>query len=99
MKRATRTESPQLIRFVAVPVPRGAATRSSTTEEMSTTMLNAGQAGRNGTSTRVLLVEDDNRIAGPLTEGLSRYGFAVERVGTGADALAAAPADLVLLNL
>ncbi|MEV4642034.1 response regulator transcription factor [Actinoplanes sp. NPDC049548] len=62
-------------------------------------MLNAGQAGRNGTSTRVLLVEDDSRIAGPLTEGLSRYGFAVERVGTGADALAAAPADLVLLDL
>ncbi|MFI7598840.1 response regulator transcription factor [Actinoplanes sp. NPDC049681] len=51
------------------------------------------------TPTRVLLVEDDNRIAGPLTEGLGRYGFAVERVGTGAGALAAAPADLVLLDL
>jgi DNA-binding response OmpR family regulator len=48
---------------------------------------------------RVLLVEDDNRIAGPLSEGLGRYGFAVERVSTGRAALAAAPADLVLLDL
>lgn len=58
-------------------------------DEMGTTMLN----------TRVLLVEDDHRIAGPLTEGLGRYGFAVHRVSTGTDALAAAPADLVLLDL
>ncbi|BCY10943.1 response regulator transcription factor [Actinoplanes sp. L3-i22] len=48
---------------------------------------------------RVLLVEDDHRIAGPLAEGLGRYGFAVEHVGTGAEALAAGPADLVLLDL
>ena len=48
---------------------------------------------------RVLLVEDDNRIAGPLEEGLARYGFTVERVSSGVAALAAAPADLVLLDL
>jgi len=48
---------------------------------------------------RVLLVEDDNRIAGPLEEGLARYGFTVERVSTGTAALSAAPADLVLLDL
>ncbi|MFI1160337.1 response regulator transcription factor [Streptomyces sioyaensis] len=48
---------------------------------------------------RLLLVEDDDRIAGPLTEGLNRYGFAVDRVGTGGSALSAPEADLVLLDL
>ena len=48
---------------------------------------------------RLLLVEDDDRIAGPLIEGLARYGFTVELARTAAAALAAAPADLVLLDL
>ncbi|MCX5555365.1 response regulator transcription factor [Streptomyces sp. NBC_00038] len=50
---------------------------------------------------RLLLIEDDDRIAQPLTEGLSRYGYTVERVRTGAAGLAdAADApDLVLLDL
>lgn len=48
---------------------------------------------------RVLLVEDDSRIAEPLTEGLRRFGFAVERVATGAEALASPPVDMVLLDL
>jgi DNA-binding response OmpR family regulator len=48
---------------------------------------------------RVLLVEDDDTIAEPLAAGLGRYGFQVERVGTGADALAASPHELVLLDL
>ncbi|MBT1093532.1 response regulator transcription factor [Streptomyces sp. Tu102] len=50
---------------------------------------------------RLLLIEDDDRIAGPLTEGLGRYGFTVERARTGAAGLAdtdEAP-DLVLLDL
>ncbi|MEV7395398.1 response regulator transcription factor [Streptomyces sp. NPDC091215] len=50
---------------------------------------------------RLLLIEDDDRIAGPLTEGLGRYGFTVNHVRTGAAGLAdttAAP-DLVLLDL
>ncbi|WP_225823779.1 response regulator transcription factor [Streptomyces naphthomycinicus] len=50
---------------------------------------------------RLLLIEDDDRIAGPLTEGLGRYGFTVDRVRTGAAGLAdtvQAP-DLVLLDL
>jgi DNA-binding response OmpR family regulator len=49
----------------------------------------------------VLLVEDDEAIAEPLVRGLRREGFAVTRVATGMDALAAAsPAvDLVLLDL
>lgn len=50
---------------------------------------------------RLLLIEDDDRIAGPLTEGLGRYGFAVDHVRTGAAGLAdtvTAP-DLVLLDL
>jgi two-component system response regulator RegX3 len=47
----------------------------------------------------LLLVEDDDSIAEPLAEGLVHHGFTVSRVATGAEALAAAPADLVLLDL
>ena len=48
---------------------------------------------------QILLVEDENAIAEPLAEGLRREGFAVERAATAAEALAASPADLVLLDL
>ena len=47
----------------------------------------------------VLLVEDDDAIAEPLVKGLAREGFDVRRVADGATALAARPADLVLLDL
>lgn len=45
------------------------------------------------------MVEDDDGIAAPLVTGLRREGFEVERVATGADALAAPEPDLVLLDL
>ena len=49
---------------------------------------------------QVLLVEDDDSIADPLTTGLEREGFSVTRVATGHDALDRyAEADLVLLDL
>jgi two-component system response regulator RegX3 len=48
---------------------------------------------------RLLVVEDDDGIAEPLVAGLRREGFEVERVATGAAALAAAEPDLVLLDL
>jgi two-component system, OmpR family, response regulator RegX3 len=48
---------------------------------------------------RVLLVEDDDAIAVPLVAGLELDDFEVERVRTCERALAAAPADLVLLDL
>ena len=48
---------------------------------------------------RLLVVEDDPSIAGPLRTGLMREGFEVDLVGTGQDALNAAGADLVLLDL
>ena len=52
---------------------------------------------------RVLLVEDDASIAAPLTKGLTREGFEVERAVRGAAALerlATPPApDIVLLDL
>jgi DNA-binding response OmpR family regulator len=47
----------------------------------------------------VLVVEDDPRIAEPLREGLTREGYEVVVVATGAAGLAAAPTDLVLLDL
>ncbi|HLN06378.1 MAG TPA: response regulator transcription factor [Acidimicrobiales bacterium] len=48
---------------------------------------------------RVLVVEDDDAIGEPLVAGLGREGFEVTLVRTGAAALAAPPADLVLLDL
>ncbi len=48
---------------------------------------------------KILLVEDEDSIAEPLTEGLRREGFEVERAATGAEALAAGVADCVLLDL
>ncbi|MGI5191781.1 response regulator transcription factor [Promicromonospora sp. CA-289599] len=60
---------------------------------------------------RVLLVEDDEPVAQSLRRGLVRYGFAVEWVRTGGEALTAAgqlngtelngtePYDVVLLDL
>jgi len=47
----------------------------------------------------ILLVEDEDAIAGPLSEGLRREGFAVSRVATGREALEAPSPDLVLLDL
>jgi two-component system, OmpR family, response regulator RegX3 len=49
---------------------------------------------------RVLLVEDDEPVAQSLRRGLVRYGFTVDWVMTGREALAAAePYDVVLLDL
>ncbi|MBB1255791.1 response regulator transcription factor [Streptomyces alkaliterrae] len=48
---------------------------------------------------RILLVEDDNRVADALTGSLRRNGYEVVRAGNAADALAAPAVDLVLLDL
>jgi len=48
---------------------------------------------------RLLIVEDEDSIAIPLADGLRREGFDVERVATGAEALAAPEPDLILLDL
>lgn len=48
---------------------------------------------------RLLVVEDDPSISDPLCSGLNREGFDVELAATGTEALAAGPADLVLLDL
>ncbi|MEW6582984.1 MAG: response regulator transcription factor [Actinomycetota bacterium] len=48
---------------------------------------------------RILVVEDEDAIAAPLVDGLTRDGHLVQRVATGRDALAAAEPDLVLLDL
>ncbi len=48
---------------------------------------------------RILIVEDDDRVARGLATALTRHGYDVRRVATGADALAADPVDLVLLDL
>jgi two-component system response regulator RegX3 len=48
---------------------------------------------------RVLVVEDDDAISEPLAAGLRREGFDVNLVRTAAGAIAAPPADLVLLDL
>jgi DNA-binding response OmpR family regulator len=48
---------------------------------------------------RVLLVEDDARVAAALAAGLRRRGYDVVHAPTAAAALAADPVDLVLLDL
>jgi two-component system response regulator RegX3 len=48
---------------------------------------------------QVLVVEDDDAIGEPLATGLRREGFEVILVRTAAGAMAAPPADLVLLDL
>jgi len=47
----------------------------------------------------VLVVEDDDTIAGPLLKGLVREGYTADRVATGAAALVAPVPDVVLLDL
>jgi DNA-binding response OmpR family regulator len=54
---------------------------------------------REAAGVHLLLVEDDPTIAAPLREGLAREGFDVTWAATGAEALAAGPVDLVLLDL
>jgi DNA-binding response OmpR family regulator len=54
---------------------------------------------RQDANVRVLIVEDEDAIAEPLAEGLRREGFDVARAATGAEALAATAADVVLLDL
>jgi DNA-binding response OmpR family regulator len=51
---------------------------------------------------RLLVVEDDRRLAATLRRGLGREGFGVDLVGDGEEALAAlrtAPFDLILLDV
>jgi DNA-binding response OmpR family regulator len=48
---------------------------------------------------RVLVVEDDDAIAEPLSQGLQREGYTVTRVATGRAALEHGDVDLVLLDL
>jgi DNA-binding response OmpR family regulator len=48
---------------------------------------------------RVLLVEDDRRVASALQTALGRRGYHIALATTAAEALTAAPADLVLLDL
>lgn len=48
---------------------------------------------------KILVVEDDPSVSGPLRSGLVREGFDVDVVATGQGALDAPPADLVLLDL
>jgi len=48
---------------------------------------------------RILLVEDDDTVAVPLIDGLGRYGYAVDRVCSGHDALGRSDVDMVLLDL
>ncbi|MDR2983915.1 MAG: response regulator transcription factor [Nocardiopsaceae bacterium] len=52
-----------------------------------------------GQGQSVLVVEDDEGIATQIVRGLTRGGYQVDHVTTGAQALAHSPADVVLLDL
>ena len=58
-------------------------------EHLPTTRPAGERRGQRPGALRVLVVEDDDGIAEPLAEGLTREGFEVSRVATGADALSA----------
>ncbi len=49
--------------------------------------------------TRILLVEDEPRLARPLVAALRRHGYEVTHVEDAAGALTAPACDLVLLDL
>src|SRR5437667_274799 len=63
--------------------------------------VSAGKAGGLSRSARrrEASMRSSLRVREPLAEGLRREGFEVERAATGAEALAAPPVDLVLLDL
>ncbi|EGX54942.1 two-component system response regulator [Streptomyces zinciresistens K42] len=48
---------------------------------------------------RALLIEDDETIAEPLTEGLAHFGLTVHHVTTGAEGMSGPYGDVVLLDL
>ena len=48
---------------------------------------------------RVLVVEDDDRVAAALSDLLRRHGALVQRAASGAQALSAGEVDLVLLDM
>lgn len=48
---------------------------------------------------RALVVEDDDSVGGALASALARHGYEVRRAWSGAEALAADRADIVLLDL
>jgi two-component system, OmpR family, response regulator RegX3 len=77
----------------------GAAKVSSQTAKIRTSHARCVVAWCKDALVRVLLVEDEDAIADPLAEGLRREGFSVTRAANGADALAAAEPDVVLLDL
>ncbi|MER7165118.1 response regulator transcription factor [Micromonospora sp. NPDC000207] len=52
-----------------------------------------------GVEVRILLVEDDRRVAAALSRALTRRGYEVEHAAGVSAALSAAPSDLVLLDL
>ncbi|GAA0350232.1 response regulator transcription factor [Actinoallomurus spadix] len=51
------------------------------------------------TPVRILIVEDDPGISASLQRGLTRAGYDASAVSTAAEALAAGPSDVVLLDL
>jgi DNA-binding response OmpR family regulator len=77
-----------------LPTTGGALMKHDPGESMTNAAAAEAAAGL-----RVLVVEDDPGIARSLARGLTRAGFQVDTVGTGAAALVAGPADVILLDL
>jgi len=64
-----------------------------------TAPITAPEPAASGSGPEVLVVEDDEGIATMLVRGLTRGGYRVEHVTTGATALAHSVPDVVLLDL
>jgi DNA-binding response OmpR family regulator len=63
------------------------------------TLPAAARPGTDPGSTKVLVVEDDPGVAAQLVRALTRGGYAVDQVSTGAAALSSGHPDVVLLDL
>lgn len=92
--------SSSLEQTATTPLP-GSSAPASAQPEASVAPTSTGPTTSGG-SKKVLLVEDDNNLAGVYTTRLEAEGFDVKRVPNGEDALAAAieyKPDLILLDV
>lgn len=66
---------------------------------VTTSSVTGTEEPRRDGSTRLLLVDDDLRLAMALRAALQRRGYQVDHARTAAEALAAHPCDLIMLDL
>ena len=97
------------IRRSARPQSRLAGTRMVSEKSQGTGRMSANPkklrgngasiSGVQSASMRITVIEDDDRVARGLVTVLAQAGFEVHRIATAAEAVRAAPSDVVLVDL